>query len=93
MITANLQRDFRNIYQSGANTQPSYTDIYLDKAGNPKYSLGSCQNNSECNPAGCSSEICSNDPNLVTTCLFRSDYPDKSVYACGCIENTCVWYK
>jgi eight-cysteine-cluster-containing protein len=67
--------------------------IYQDEEGEPKYSQGSCKADSDCTPAGCSSQICSNDPSLVTDCAIREDFPDKNIYGCGCIEAKCVWYK
>lgn len=66
---------------------------YRDEQGKPKYAQGRCQADSDCLPAGCSSQICSSDPDIVTTCEFREDFPDKNVYDCGCLEAKCVWYK
>jgi len=67
--------------------------IYQDEEGKPKYSQGSCKADSDCTPSGCSSQLCSSDPDKITTCEFSEDFPDKNVYGCGCIEIKCVWYK
>lgn len=68
-------------------------EIYKEESGEAKYSLGSCKKNSDCTPAGCSNQICSSNPGLVTTCEIKGDFPDKNIYSCGCIEESCVWYK
>ena len=67
--------------------------IYTDKDNNPKYSNGTCKKNSDCTPAGCSSHICSNDPDLITTCEYRDDFPDILIYSCGCVNGLCVWFE
>ena len=67
--------------------------IYQDEEGNPKYSQGFCKTDSDCTPIGCSSQLCSSDPDIITTCEFSEDFPDKNVYDCGCVEVKCVWYK
>ncbi|MGB6839343.1 MAG: hypothetical protein WBD86_03150 [Microgenomates group bacterium] len=67
--------------------------IYKDEKGEPKYALGTCKIDSDCVPAGCSSQLCSNDLDIITTCEFREDFPDKNIYSCGCIEKKCAWYK
>ncbi len=62
-------------------------------SGNSRYSYGECQQDSDCNVIGCTSEMCSADPNLMTTCEINADFPDKNIYACGCIKDICGWYK
>ncbi len=91
-LTANLQKDFNRIAPT-TELSRGEVDLYLDGQGIPKYSLGACKGDDDCTPAGCSLEICSDDPNLVTACFFSDDYPDKTVYECGCIKNSCVWIK
>jgi eight-cysteine-cluster-containing protein len=66
---------------------------YRGADGSLKYSEGTCSTDAECVPAGCSSQICSNDPDIITTCEIRDDFPDTDIYSCGCVENTCAWYE
>jgi len=61
-------------------------------SGNSRFSYGSCQKDSDCSPIGCSLEMCSSDPNLMTTCELGADFPNPEKYACGCIVDTCGWY-
>lgn len=79
--------------QDQANSTARESQIYQTADARPKYSYGSCTKNSDCTPAGCSSQICSSEPKLLTTCEFAQDFPDKKVYTCGCLNKTCVWYK
>lgn len=67
--------------------------IYVDEKGYPKYTLGVCNNDSDCVPAGCSGQICSSSEDLVTTCEIRQDFPDKNIYSCGCVSDFCTWYE
>jgi len=69
------------------------TQIYLDKNGEPKYAIGNCLKDTDCKQIGCSQHICSNNQYLASTCELSSDYPDKTIYSCGCIASRCVWYK
>jgi len=61
--------------------------------GQLKYSIGSCEEDKNCIPSGCSSQICSSDASIITTCEYSSDFPDKEIYKCGCVEKSCSWYK
>jgi len=61
-------------------------------SGNSRFSNGVCDQDKDCEAMGCSLEICSSDENLMTTCEIGGDFPDKDVYACGCIVDTCGWY-
>jgi eight-cysteine-cluster-containing protein len=84
-------------YQSG-NFDPTGNSqlkrvVYQNEEGNPKYSQGDCEKDSDCTPAGCSSHICSNNPDLITTCEYSKDYPSEDEFDCGCVDNQCVWYK
>jgi len=76
---------------SGKRTEE--VNIYKDEKGNTKYSSGYCKKDSDCSPSGCSNHICSDDPDLITTCEYRDDYPDILVYACGCVNGFCVWFE
>ena len=68
-------------------------NIYVDANGKPKYALGVCVNDNDCTVAGCSSQLFSSDPKIATTCEIRDDFPDKSIYSCGCVQGRCVWSK
>ena len=66
--------------------------VYEDEGGNLKYAKGSCERDSDCVTAGCSKQFCSDDPNLISTCEVRPDFPDIFVYTCGCVKNKCAWF-
>ena len=76
----------------GQPTQETRT-TYKDESGQPKYAQGTCEADEECSPAGCSAQVCTNDPGLITTCEIKEDFPDKNIFSCGCIKTRCVWYK
>lgn len=84
-------------YQTGnfnpAGEKPLKRSVLKDKEGTPKYSQGACKKDADCVPAGCSSHICSNDPELITTCEYGQDYPSDDEFDCGCVEDQCVWYE
>lgn len=53
-----------------------------------------CSSDSDCSPAGCSSQLCipkekAND--IITTCEFRPEYECLRLTNCGCISNKCQW--
>src|SRR3989344_3440589 len=58
-----------------------------------KYGFGSCGSDSQCFVAGCSAQFCSSDPELITTCEFRDDFPDTSKFRCGCFMQQCEWIR
>lgn len=66
---------------------------YKDENNQLKYATGLCKTNADCFMGGCSSQICSNEPGLITTCIYREDYPDLNVYSCECFQNSCAWVK
>ncbi|MCA9705961.1 MAG: hypothetical protein KDK70_08960 [Myxococcales bacterium] len=50
-----------------------------------------CKADADCHTAGCSSEVCSADATVITTC----DVPVVSLPAgtqCGCVEGQCQWW-
>lgn len=50
-----------------------------------------CKTDGDCHAAGCSSEVCSADAGVITTC----DVPLVSLpagTACGCVEDQCRWW-
>jgi len=67
--------------------------IYVDEEGYPKYTLGACDKDFDCVPAGCSGQICSSNEDLVTTCEVRQDFPDQDIYSCGCVSGFCAWFE
>lgn len=60
-------------------------------SGSSRFSQGSCVQDSDCQPAGCSGEVCSNDPNIVSTCEFSENFPNNLSYRCGCVQGSCGW--
>lgn len=66
--------------------------VYADSQGKPLYSNGACRADVDCVPAGCSNQVCSSDPGIITTCEIRPDFPNTDTYSCGCVETRCVWY-
>ena len=93
-VTIYITNRYRTSKDTPTNSQNSYLiTVYKNEQGYPKYALGDCRSDAECIPAGCSEQICSNDPDLATTCEVRSDFPDKNSFSCGCIENLCLWYR
>ncbi|OGM04793.1 hypothetical protein A2715_01390 [Candidatus Woesebacteria bacterium RIFCSPHIGHO2_01_FULL_39_32] len=83
-------------HSSDNNSQPSDNetqrfDILVNDKGQPQMATGNCNQNSDCFPTGCSSQVCANHE-VFTTCEVV-DFPEKETYSCGCIENRCVWYR
>jgi len=62
-------------------------------SGESRFSSGNCQTDADCHNIGCSLQMCSSDSDLVITCEIGGEFPDRNIYACGCILNTCGWYK
>lgn len=53
-----------------------------------------CFSDSNCSPAGCSSQLCvpkekAND--IITICEFRQEYECLRLTSCGCVNNKCQW--
>ena len=69
----------------------SSPQILTNKEGSPAMASGNCNQNSDCFPSGCSSQVCANHE-VVTTCEVV-EIPEKETYSCGCIQNRCVWYR
>lgn len=49
-----------------------------------------CASDADCKMAGCSSEVCSADGEITTTCDVLPDQPRDA--SCGCVSHECVWY-
>lgn len=47
-----------------------------------------CTSDEDCFVGGCSSETCSAEPEVVTTCIAYDDPPTGD---CGCVDSVCVW--
>lgn len=63
----------------------------IDETGELKYAFEECTKDSDCAPAGCSMEVCSSDPKIVTTCEVKPDKPLAEIYNCGCYSGLCAW--
>lgn len=52
-----------------------------------------CSVDSDCEPGGCSGQVCGGQgENLITTCEFRDCYDaEKYGVSCDCVENKCEW--
>lgn len=50
-----------------------------------------CTSDSECVKGGCSSEVCSADKSVNTTCEVIEGLPEGA--SCGCVAKTCIWVK
>jgi len=50
-----------------------------------------CTADTGCFQGGCSSEVCSAEEGIITTCdAIEQPYPAGA--QCGCVQNQCVWY-
>ncbi len=73
---------------------PSQTKVpYMDEYNRLKYAVGLCHTNADCFKGGCSSQLCANEPGLISTCEYREDFPDTNIYSCECFQNSCAWVK
>jgi hypothetical protein len=53
-----------------------------------------CAVDSECFRGGCSSEVCSAEDGVNTTCEMPANgWPQGQVEFCGCVASECVWFK
>jgi len=52
---------------------------------------GECNNDSDCFIGGCSGQICSNNPDVITTCEYRDYYACYQLTSCGCTDHKCGW--
>lgn len=65
-------------------------NAYTDTDGNLKYAVGGCETDAECQPTGCSMEICGSEE-VVSTCEIKADRADPGSYKCGCYQSSCAW--
>lgn len=68
---------------------PVYAEVLRGEKGELKYASGSCNDDVDCSPTGCSLEVCGAE-GVITTCEVKEDAPGDN-YRCGCFENTCAW--
>ncbi len=73
--------------------QPSSKQVPAEfQSGNSRFSRGSCTQDADCSVGGCSGEVCSSDPGVITTCEFSPSFPGlKRGYTCGCVNQKCGW--
>ena len=53
-----------------------------------------CTADSECVPAGCSSQLCvsaDKSSDVITTCEYKEEYSCLKLTNCGCVDNNCQW--
>lgn len=51
-----------------------------------------CDSDADCHVGGCSSEVCSADPEATTTCEMPAGGFASAGGACGCVRGECRWY-
>lgn len=51
-----------------------------------------CQTDAECFTGGCSSEVCSAQQGVSSTCIAPADGWPNAGGSCGCVSGQCVWY-
>jgi eight-cysteine-cluster-containing protein len=50
-----------------------------------------CERDGDCHVGGCGGEVCSAEPDVITTCeVLPVRFPEGS--ACGCVERQCRWW-
>jgi eight-cysteine-cluster-containing protein len=52
-----------------------------------------CQQDDQCFVGGCSSEVCSAEEGVSSTCEAPAAGWPISGASCGCVSNQCVWYR
>lgn len=53
---------------------------------------GECTTDADCFTGGCSSEVCSAEEGVITTCEVQ-DWPQGAGAGCGCVAGACRWYR
>lgn len=92
-LFAVLLSNFVSRYQDSPSIPPTPVseNVFRNDDGSLKYAVGTCSTDSDCYVAGCSSEMCADTLDLITTCEVKPDAPDPSMYSCGCYEGNCAW--
>jgi eight-cysteine-cluster-containing protein len=52
-----------------------------------------CQSDADCHVGGCSSEVCSAEPGVSSTCEMPADGWPSQGASCGCVAGECSWYR
>ncbi|MBI4021807.1 MAG: hypothetical protein HY372_00450 [Candidatus Andersenbacteria bacterium] len=65
-------------------------------SGESRFSRGACAQDSECQTAGCSGEICTSEPSVFSTCEYSDEFPNARGLNCGCVsgqngDGVCGW--
>lgn len=60
-------------------------------SGKSRFSLGACTQDSDCDPAGCSGEICTSQMDVLSTCEWSEEFPSTKKFECGCVNKVCGW--
>ena len=60
-------------------------------SGNSRFSRGTCANDRDCFVGGCSGEVCSSEPDVISTCEYSEDFPSTEKFECGCVNMVCGW--
>lgn len=60
-------------------------------SGKSRFSRGMCAKDSDCFVGGCSGEVCSSESDVITTCEYSENFPNKVSYSCGCVSQVCGW--
>ena len=74
--------------QPSATPTPAFTPVPTTPPGGPPENL--CDSDDDCFRTGCSSEVCANH-DVITTCMYRSDYACLQYASCGCVGQRCAW--
>jgi eight-cysteine-cluster-containing protein len=80
--------------------EPSGERVAMVAEDHPQYAHvegmsyeNACETDADCHTGGCSSEVCSADPEVVTTCIMPAEGWASAGGSCGCIEGQCTWYR
>lgn len=57
----------------------------------PKPAQIECSHDYDCFKGGCSGQVCSSKPNVVTTCEYADYYSCFNLTTCGCVNGKCQW--
>jgi len=50
-----------------------------------------CNSDNDCFTGGCSGQVCSTNPDVITTCEYASYYACFKLTNCGCVDGRCQW--
>jgi len=52
-----------------------------------------CSRDDQCAVGGCSSEVCSAEQGVSSTCEAQADGWPTQGASCGCVQGQCIWYR